>query len=219
MPKTNPFKHLLQNNGDEEDNESSSPSRTVAKKVTLGLFVVFLLLFPHYAPWEPSYVQSDTLTQKIFTLYFFIANQTLGIVHEAGHGICYILHCPEFITMANGTIFQLLFPWLIAYYYYRKGNLFAAMIAFFFFGFSLQYTAWYLSTAHEGRILPAHKSFLGVDAIHDFNYMLSVMGLLAYKSLIAGLTRFVGYLIMLAAVIGMFFDAFPNNKKILKSKE
>ena len=185
----------------------------MAKRVTLGIFVAFLLLFPHYAPWEPSYEQSDSLIQMIFTLYFFVANQTLGIVHEGGHGICYLLSCPEFLTMANGTIFQLLFPGLVAYYYYRKGNLFALMIALFFVGFSLQYTAWYLSTAHEGLILPAHKSFLGVDAIHDFNYMLSAMGLLSYESLIAGLTRFVAYLIMLAAVIGMFFEAFTNDKK------
>ncbi|MCO4845736.1 MAG: hypothetical protein KC427_06930 [Sulfurovum sp.] len=217
MPETNPFKHLHLNNNEEENNESSSQSRTVAKRVTLGIFVAFLLLFPHYAPWEPSYEQSDSLMQMIFTLYFFVANQTLGIVHEGGHGVCYILHCPEFLTMANGTIFQLLFPGLIGYYYYRKGNLFAALIALFFVGFSLQYTAWYLSTAHEGLILPAHKSFLGVDAIHDFNYMLSVMGLLVYESLIAGLTRFIAYLIMLGAVIGMFFKAFPNkNKRIIK---
>ncbi len=200
------------------DNVSSLQSKIKAKRITLLLFIVFLLLFPHYTPWEPSYVQNDSWTQKIFTLYFFIFNQTLGIVHEGGHGVCYILHCPEFITVANGTIFQLLFPGLIAYYYYRKGNVFAAMIALFFVGFSLQYTAWYLSTAHEGLILPAHKSFLGVDAIHDFNYMLNVMGLLAYESLIAGVTRFVAYLIMIAAVIGMFFGAFPNSKRIVKRK-
>ena len=206
MPENNPFKHLHQDNEEKDESESS----LLAKRVILVIFVIFLLLFPHYAPWEPNYQKSDSLLQMLFTLYFFVANQTLGIVHEAGHGICYILPCPEFITMANGTIFQLLFPGLIAYYYYRKGNLFAAMIALFFVGFSLQYTAWYLSTAHEGLILPAHKSFLGVDAIHDFNYMLSAIGLLAYESLIAGLTRFVAYLIMIAAVIGMFFGAFPN---------
>ena len=209
MSKRNSFRHLHQ---DRDDHESSLRSKLKAKRVTLVIFVFFLLLFPHYAPWEPGYTQGDSLLQKIFTLYFFVANQTLGIVHEGGHGVCYLLPCPEFLTMANGTIFQLLFPGLIAYYYYKKNNLFAAMIALFFTGFSLQYTAWYLSTAHEGLILPANKSFLGVDAIHDFNYMLSAMGLLAYESLIAGFTRFVAYLIMLIAVIGMFFEAFPNKK-------
>ena len=216
MPKSTPFKHLHMDRSDKKEGESS----LLAKRVTLLIFVFFLLLFPHYAPWEPSYEKSDSLLQMIFTLYFFVANQTLGIVHEGGHGVCYLLHCPEFITMANGTIFQLLFPALIGYYYYRKGNLFAVMIALFFVGFSLQYTAWYLSTAHEGLILPAHKSFLGVDAIHDFNYMLSKMGLLAYESLIAGFIRFIAYLMMITAVIGMFFEAFPNDKKkIVKRKK
>ena len=81
MPETNPFKHLHQDNGKEEESESSLRSRILAKRVTLGVFVLFLLLFPHYAPWEPSYTQSNSLTQQIFTLYFFVANQTLGIVH------------------------------------------------------------------------------------------------------------------------------------------
>ena len=209
----NPFKHLHSGQEGEEKHRSSLP----AKKVTLGIFVLFLLLFPHYAPWEPSYQKSDSLLQMVFNLYFFVANQTLGIVHEGGHGVCYILHCPEFVTMANGTIFQLLFPGLIGYYYYKKGNAFAALIALFFVGFSLQYTAWYISTAHEGLVLPAHKSFLGVDAIHDFNYMLSKMGLLSYESVIAGFTRFAAYFIMLISVIGMFFDAFPNDKKRRKN--
>lgn len=213
MPENNPFKHLHEDQVGGEQTESSLHSKTMAKRVTLGIFVAFLLLFPHYAPWEPDYKQDGSLVQMIFTLYFFVANQTLGIVHEGGHGICYILPCPEFLTMANGTIFQLLFPGLIAYYYHRRGNLFAALIGLFFVGFSLQYTAWYLSTAHEGLIVPAHKAFLGVDGIHDFNYMLSAMGLLAYESLIAGLTRFIAYLIMLAAVIRMFFEAFPNKHK------
>jgi hypothetical protein len=204
----NPFKHLHT----DQQHKEKQVSSLLAKRVTLGLFVLFLLLFPHYAPWEPNYQKGDSLLQMVFTLYFFVANQTLGIVHEGGHGVCYILHCPEFITMANGTIFQLLFPALIGYYYYKKGNRFAVLIALFFVGFSLQYTAWYISTAHEGLVLPAHKSFLGVDAIHDFNYMLSNMGLLAYESVIAGITRFVAYLIMLISVVGMFFDAFPNNK-------
>ena len=202
MSRKNYFKHLNEEKGEVEQSSASLS----AKRVTLVIFVAFLLLFPHYAPWEPSYQQNDSFLQMIFTLYFFVANQTLGIVHEGGHGVCYILPCPEFLTMANGTIFQLLFPALIGYYYYKKGSLFAAFIALFFVGFSLHYTAWYISTAHEGLILPAHKSFLGVDAIHDFNYMLSKMGLLSYESMIAGITRFAAYLIMLVAVIGMFLS-------------
>ncbi|RRS30098.1 MAG: hypothetical protein P794_08560 [Epsilonproteobacteria bacterium (ex Lamellibrachia satsuma)] len=211
MAKDKLFKHLYK---DEEEKEQLSPYLTInTKRAFVVIFVLFLLLFPHYAPWEPGYENNHGLIQQLFTLYFFVANQTLGIVHESGHGICYLLHCPEFIMVVNGTIFQLLFPGLIAYYYKRKGNLFAALIALFFVGFSLHYTAWYISTAHEGLILPASKSFLGVDAYHDFNYMLSSMGLLSYDSMIAGITRFIAYLIMIVSVIGMIFDLFSDQQK------
>ena len=154
-----------------------------------------------------------TVSSGRYSLYFFIANQTLGIIHESGHGVCYILSCLELITVLNGTLFQLLFPAGIAYYYKRKGNDYAMYIALFFVWFSLHYTAWYISTAHEGLILPASKSFLGVDAYYDFNYLLSRMGILQYEAVIAGVTRLMAYLIMIVSVIGMLFDAFGIAKR------
>jgi hypothetical protein len=35
---------------------------------------------------------------------------------------------------------------------------------------------------------------------------------LAYDSLISGITRMIGYLLMISSVIGMFFDAFSNKR-------
>jgi len=207
------FRHFHHKNSKKEDKRSSTEATPLAKKVLLLFFVVFLLLFPYYAPWELNHTQANAILEQIFTLYFFIANQTLGIIHESGHGVCYILPCPEFIMVLNGTLFQLLFPAGIAYYYKRKGNRFAMYIALFFVGFSLHYTAWYISTAHEGLHLPASKSFLGVDTYHDFNYLLTAMGLMQYESFIAGLTRFIAYLLMIAAVIGMFFGVFSHSDK------
>ncbi|HEO98440.1 MAG TPA: hypothetical protein ENO02_03965 [Epsilonproteobacteria bacterium] len=67
-----------------------------------------------------------------------------------------------------------------------------------------------MSTAHEGALLPAHKSFLGVDALHDFHYIFSTLGVLAYDSLISGMTRVVAYLVMSGAVIAMYFEAFSD---------
>jgi hypothetical protein len=183
-----------------------------AKKLIALIFLFFLLLFPRYAPWISQDAAGEhSLVQQIFTLYFFVASQTLGIVHEAGHGVCYILPCPEFFMVANGTIFQLLFPAMIAYYYQRKSNTFAALIALFFVGFSLQYTAWYMSTAHEGLFLPASKSFLGVDAYHDFNYLFSSLGLMPYEKLLSGLTKLIAYLIMFYTTGAMLFQAFVQS--------
>jgi len=187
-----------------------------AEKVTFLVFAIFLLLFPNYSPLGVQYTQDPSIVQNIFNLYFFISNQTLGIVHEAGHGVCYILNCPQFITAANGTVFQIGFPLGIAYYYKYKTNIFAYFIALYFVGFSLHYTAWYISTAHEGLHISAAKSFLGVDGYHDFNYILDSVGLLAYDNVISKLVKMLAYLLMFRATIGMYFNAFDKNSKINK---
>jgi hypothetical protein len=151
--------------------------------------------------------------ETVFILYQFIITQTLGIVHEAGHGVCYLLSCPQFFMVLNGTLFQWLLPLGIGYYYKKRGNLMAFYIGVFILGISMDHTAWYMATAHQGPILPAHKSFLGVDAIHDFHYLFSSLGVLAYTSFIAGVTKTAGILLMIGTVIAMFFEAFSNNMR------
>ena len=202
------FRHLHKKAKNEEIESSSS-----VKKVTFVLFALFLLLFPHYAPFDNNAEASNSIVQTVFNLYFFISNQTLGIIHESGHGVCYILHCPQFMTAANGTVFQIGFPLGVAYYYRHRGNAFAYYISLFFVGFSLTYTGWYIGTAHEGLHIPASKSFLGVDGNHDFNYILDSMGLLAYDGVISGLVKAGAYLCMLWAVIGMFLNVFESRQQ------
>ncbi|MDQ1325551.1 MAG: hypothetical protein QG564_675 [Campylobacterota bacterium] len=181
-----------------------------AKKTALVFFTLFFLLYLNYKPYESAPHQIASVTEYLFTIYRFIIVQTLGIVHEGGHGVCYILPCPQFIMIAMGTLLQWGFPLGIAYYYKKQGNMMAFFAGLFILGISMDHTAWYMSTAHEGAILSAHKSFLGVDAMHDFHYIFSTLGVMAYESLISGVTKVTGHLLMVGAVIGMFFEAFSN---------
>ena len=174
------------------------------------VFTLFLFLYIEYKPYTHTSHNIISIGQYIFTIYQFIINQTLGIVHEGGHEVCYILPCPKFMMVSMGTLFQLLFPLGIAYYYKRKGNLIVFYVGLFILGISLDYTAWYMSTAHEGALLPAYKSFLGVDALHDFHYIFSTLGVLPYESFISAITRVIGYLCMIGSVIAMFFEAFSS---------
>jgi hypothetical protein len=185
---------------------------TSAKKATAVLLVLLLLFFITYKPYEqPLY--GDTFLKEIFILYSYIFNQTLGMVHEAGHGVCYILNCPEFITAASGTVFQLLFPYLLGFISKKQGNLFGYYIGLFFLGFSMQYTAWYISTAHEGLYLDASKSFLGVDGYHDFNYILSKLGLIKADWFISSIVKIGGYLIMFYACFKMIVLSWLDEAK------
>jgi len=70
-----------------------------------------------------------------------------------------------------------------------------------------------MSTAHEGAIVPATKSFLGVDGYHDFNYMFTTLGVLQYESIISGMTKIISVILMVGALIAMFFEAFSNKVK------
>jgi len=188
------------------------------KKSLFILFFIFLISFHDYLPYEQQGKTVDSIGATLFGLYFFIFNQTLGIVHEGGHGICYIIHAPEFITTLNGTLFQLFFPLGIAYYYRQHQNNFASYIAMFFVGFSLLYTAWYISTSGQGAIVSAKDSFLGVDGYHDFHYILSSMGILNHYQKIASVVRVISYILMILSVGFMFFDAFikQNNQKMTR---
>ena len=187
-----------------------------AKKVLAILFFLFLVSFNNYLPYEHSGEVIDSIGGFLFSIYFFVFNQTLGIVHEGGHGVCYILHCPEFMTTLNGTLFQLLFPLGIAYFYRRKKNNIASYIALSFVGFSLLYTSWYISTSGQGLIVPASKSFLGVDGYHDFYVILKSLGILEYYSGIATVTKIISYIIMYFAVFMMFVEGFINKPSKLK---
>ncbi len=190
----------------------------MAKKFLAILFLLSFLMFAKYAPYEEGRFVVDSLGKQIFALYFFIVNQTLGIVHEGGHGICYLLHCPEFISAANGTLFQLLFPFLIGYYYKRRGEFFIFLIALFFLGISLHNTAAYILSADQGPYLPASKSFLGVDALHDFHFILSQLHLLEDNVLVAGILRFVAFCIMIYSVGYMYILAFLSGETPKKNK-
>jgi hypothetical protein len=199
-----------------EERKSDEISPLVMKSVFF-IFTLFLLVFPHYAPYGNPPVRDPSLLQSIFNLYFFISSQTFGIVHEGGHGVCYILPCPEFLTVINGTIFQIMFPLGIAYYYKKRNNYLVMWIGVYFAGFTMHNTAWYISTAHEGAILPAHKSFLGVDAYHDFHYILNTLGVLEYDGLIASFVRVIAYGLMFVAVWNIYLLAFGSQKSEQKS--
>ena len=170
------------------------------KKLIAILFTLFFILYLQYKPYD-GLIGVLGAVKTLFYLYFFVINNTLAIIHEAGHGVCYILHCPQFITALNGTIFQWALPLLVAIYYKKRGNKVAYSIALFILAISMDYTAWYISTSNEGLYLPASKSFLGVDGYHDFNYILTSLGLLKHYKAIS-------ILVKIGSIVLMFYAYF-----------
>lgn len=210
MKKQNPsFSHFYHKN----DGKLS----LITKKVIFVFFGLFLLCYQHHGWYELSQKPADSILHYLFDLFFQLFNRTLIWIHESGHGICYLLPYPKLFMVLNGTLFQLGFPLGVWYYYKQRENGFAAFITLFFVGLSLQYTAWYISTAGEGLHVPAHKSFLGFAGLHDFNYLLDTIGILAYYEVIAVLVKGFAYVTMIWAVVSMFHDTFSKDVSTTRS--
>ena len=180
----------------------------MAKRVLFWAVLVFFLLYLKYRPYEQTAHTINGMLEYMFTLYHFVINQTIGIVHEAGHGVCYLLPCPTFMTVLNGTLFQWLFPFGIAWYYKKRHNMTGRWLGLFVLGISMDYTAWYVSTAPESAFVPASKSFLGIDGLHDFHYLLQRMGLLAYSGVISTMLKVLSVLVMSRSVWGLYDIAY-----------
>ena len=197
---------------------------SVTKPSDLAVRIGLLLLMPYIiwlSKYNDSYVASihakavhlnfDGVMQSFHNLI----NGANMIVHEAGHGICYLLPCPQFFTALNGTLFQLALPLIFIYYYYKRENRTLAGIGGIWFAQNLIYVSWYMSTSHTPNLYP---SFLPGSGIHDFWYIFSQLGVLEYDWLISGFIRVVAVTLLLASYIYLLYLSFFQNSKRVRRR-
>lgn len=125
-----------------------------------------------------------------------LAPVNLGI-HELGHFIFSIFG--QFISMAGGTILQLLAPLFLMINFYRQGDFFAITLCFGWLSTNLFNVATYIADA-RAMDLPLVMVFGNENVIHDWNYLLSKLGLLQFDTIIAFLVRFLAVLSMLVCL-------------------
>jgi len=137
------------------------------------------------------------------------------IVHEAGHGVCYLLPCPQFFTFINGTLFQLALPIIFIYYYYKRENRILAGLGSIWLAQNLVYVAWYMSYAQTPNLYPF---FLGGSATHDFWYIFSQLGVLEYDWLISGFVRLIAVILLLGSYIYLLYISFFEKRRGIKRR-
>lgn len=151
----------------------------------------------------------------VFTLYFlsiasdpaewtFLNNVNL-LMHEAGHFI-FMIFGSELLTIAAGTIMQIAMPLVFVLYFYATGQKFSGALTMFWLGQNFINVSVYAGDA-VARALP----LLGGDIDgHDWNNMLSILGLLPHTDLIAAAIRYIGVIIIFAAI---FFGLLASRKE------
>jgi hypothetical protein len=112
-------------------------------------------------------------------------------IHEAGHPIVGLLSSR--LAVYGGTIFQLLFPLLVAADFWRRGELVASAVGVVWLGESLLNVARYMADA-RAHVLPLTR-----PEGHDWTEIFSRWGVLQSDTLIADLTGLLGGTLMMAA--------------------
>lgn len=136
--------------------------------------------------------------------WHFIDNVNL-IFHEAGHPIFSFLG--EFIHSLGGTLMQILIPAIFSFYFYNRKDYFSASLLLFWL--SQNFFNIYVYAADAIKMeLP----LLGGDGVnHDWNYMLSSVGLLKYTQQISLFFYLIGIIILVHAIVFSF--KFSTNSK------
>ena len=127
------------------------------------------------------------------TQWHFIDNINL-IFHEAGHTITYFFG--QFISIASGSLFQILIPTVCCLYFVNEEKYYSASLLMFWIGQNFINISVYAKDA-----IVMQLPLLGGDSVlHDWNYLLSTLGLLNYTNFIANSLYFIGIMIFILAL-------------------
>jgi hypothetical protein len=157
--------------------------------------LIFACLFAIYFLW----IAYDPMQGS------FLDNVDLPI-HETGH----LLFRPlgEFMSVAGGSLFQIIFPAVFVGYFVWHHKYYSAAIVLFWVGQSILNVWVYAADAVSMQLVLTSGLTGSEGSFHDWNYMLTRTGLIGSTKAVAGLIRLGGTLIILAAAGASFFYAF-----------
>lgn len=120
------------------------------------------------------------------------------LFHEAGHVVFFLFG--RFIAVAGGTLLQLIVPAVCAWSFWRTRQRFSAALTLFWFGENFLNISVYAADARRMQL-----PLLGDDpGSHDWNNMLSWLGVLGHADGIALAIRIAGTLVIFCAVYASF---------------
>lgn len=134
----------------------------------------------------------------------FLDNVDLPI-HETGHLIFGIFG--EFIGVAGGSLFQVLFPTAFVGYFWWHGKFYSAAIVLFWVGQSILNVWVYAADAQVMQLVLLGGLTGSEGSFHDWNYLLERFGLLDSTKTVAAVIRIIGTLtIASAAMLAIYFS-------------
>lgn len=163
------------------------------------IFAAILSLYFLWIAWDP--MQGS-----------FLDNVDLPI-HETGH----LLFRPfgEFLMIAGGSMFQVIFPLVFAVYFIWRRQFYSAAIVMFWVGQSVLNVWVYASDAIVMQLILT-SGFSGSEgSFHDWNYLLTSTGLIESTKGVAKVIRFAGtFTIIIAGISALYFSFITNDEEV-----
>src|SRR5205809_847314 len=130
-------------------------------------------------------------------------------IHETGHILFRIFG--EFIGVAGGSLFQVIFPAVFVGYFIWREQYYSAAMVLFWVGQSILNVWVYASDAVVMRLVLT-SGFTGSEgSFHDWNYLLTQTGLLGSTKIVAGIIRSAGTLVIIASgVFSIYYALYPS---------
>jgi hypothetical protein len=160
-----------------------------------ALFIFILALYGGYCAFRPN--------------EWHLIDGVNLVIHEAGH--LFFGYFGQFLGVAGGTIGQLFVPAAFTVYFIFQKARFSSSVTLFWFGQNFINISVYVKDA-QAMVLPLVSVGGGGDICHDWNYLLSRMGLLARDQLIGNAVCTIGILIMLTAIVLGFILMVKNEE-------
>ena len=134
-------------------------------------------------------------------------------IHETGH----LLFRPfgEFMSIAGGSLFQVMIPAVFVGYFYRKRSFYSAAIVLMWVGQSIINVYIYAADAVVMQLVLT-SGFTGSEgSFHDWNYMLTRLGLIDSTKTVAGIIRMLGtFTIIAAGALSVYFSFLPDEEDL-----
>ena len=157
-------------------------------KLVFALLLTIYFLWIAYDPMQGSFLDNVDLP-----------------IHETGHLIFRLLG--EFMGIAGGSLFQVIFPAVFVGYFLWQRSFYSAGIVLFWVGQSILNVWVYASDAVVMQLVLT-SGFTGSEgSFHDWNYLLTATGLIGSTKTVAGIIRFLGTsTILIASVLSVYFS-------------
>ena len=137
----------------------------------------------------------------------FLDNVDLPI-HETGH----LLFRPlgEFIMVAGGSLFQVIFPLVFVGYFVWRRQFYSAAIVFLWVGQSILNVWVYASDAIVMQLFLTSGMTGAEGGFHDWNYLLTETGLIGATKSVAKIIRFTGSVAIIISSVSAIYFSFKT---------